>query len=322
MSIDPSLIIYAAIFGGILLLVEAIYLLAFGKSIKLGNRMNRRLELLEKSNNRAEVMERLRKEASQHSKSLVIPFYSLLAEKAEKAKIEFSPIMLVLIMILIGSVAFVALDLFTAAPAGVRLGVGIAMGIGGVWFWVSNKAKKRLALIEEQLPDAIDLMVRGLRVGHPFAHTLASAAKEIPDPLGTELGLIADEAAYGRDIGEALMAFAERVDMQDLRFLAVSVTIQAQSGGNLAEILDGLSKVVRARFKLFRRVRAITAEAKWSGMFLSGFPIVAMIMISVIKPDYYDDVKDTALFIPVALVVATFLVINVLYMRKMVNIKV
>ena len=102
----------------------------------------------------------------------------------------------------------------------------------------------------------------------------------------------------------------------------VAVTIQAQSGGNLAEILDGLSKVVRARFKLFRRVRAITAEAKWSGMFLSGFPIAAMLMISMVKPDYYDEVKGTALFIPVALVVCIFLVINVLYMRKMVNIQV
>ena len=119
-----------------------------------------------------------------------------------------------------------------------------------------------------------------------------------------------------------LLAFAERMDMQDLRFLAVSVTIQAQSGGNLAEILDGLSKVVRARFKLFRRVRAITAEAKWSGMFLSGFPIGAMLMISIVKPDYYDEVKETPLFIPVALVVVAFLVVNVLYMRKMVNIQV
>jgi tight adherence protein B len=188
--------------------------------------------------------------------------------------------------------------------------------------WVSGKAKKRLTMIEEQLPDAIDLIVRGLRVGHPFTHALGGAAKEIAEPLGTELGLIADEAAYGRDVGEAIMSFANRVDMQDIRFLAVAVTIQAQSGGNLAEILDGLSKVVRARFKLFRRVRAITAEAKWSGVFLSGFPIVSMIMISVIKPDYYDEVKETSMFIPAALVVVTFLIVNVLYMRKMVNIQV
>lgn len=322
MSISPTLLIYALIFGGILLLVEALYLLTFGRSIRLGSRLNRRLELLEGGDDRAEVIDQLRKETNQHTGGAAIPFYSLLAEKAEKGKIAFSPTMLILIMILVACIGFLAMTLLTAAPTGLKIGVSAAMGIGGVWVWVSGKAKKRHDMIEEQLPDAIDLLVRGLRVGHPFTQALASAAKEIPDPLGSELGLIADEAAYGRDVGEALMAFAERMDMQDIRFLAVSVTIQAQSGGNLAEILDGLSKVVRARFKLFRRVRAITAEAKWSGMFLSAFPIGAMLTISLIKPDYYDAVKETPYFIPVALVVAAFLVVNVLYMRKMVNIQV
>lgn len=322
MSISPTLLIYGLIFGGILLLVEALYLLTYGRSVRLGSRLNRRLELLNSDDKRQDVIDRLRKETTQHSGGAAIPFYSLLAEKAEKAKIAFSPAMLILIMLLLACVGFVALTLFTGAPVGVKIGVSATMGVGGVWLWVSGKAKKRLSMIEEQLPDAIDLLVRGLRVGHPFVHALASAAKEIPDPLASELGLIADEASYGRDMGEALMAFAERLDMQDLRFLAVAVTIQAQSGGNLAEILDGLSKVVRARFKLFRRVRAITAEAKWSGMFLSAFPIAAMLMISMIKPDYYDEVKETALFIPVALVVVAFLIVNVLYMRKMVNIQV
>ena len=86
--------------------------------------------------------------------------------------------------------------------------------------------------------------------------------------------------------------------------------------------MDGLAKVIRARFKLFRRVKAITAEAKWSGMFLSAFPIGATIMINVIQPDYYDEVKETAVFIPAVLVVGALLVANVIFMRIMVNIKV
>ncbi|MCC5988867.1 MAG: type II secretion system F family protein [Pararhodobacter sp.] len=322
MSIDPTLIIYLLIFGGILLLVEAAYLMIFGRSISLNSRMNRRLEKLEKSDSRQEVIESLRKEITQHQNSMAIPFYSLLAEKAVRARIAFSPLMLIALMAALAGAAFAALSMTTEAAVELRAALSGVMGVGAVWFWVSSKAKKRFALIEEQLPDAIDLIVRGLRVGHPFSHALAAAAREIPDPLGSELGLIADEANYGRDMGEALMAFAQRMDMQDLRFLAVSVTIQQQSGGNLADILDGLSKVVRARFKLFRKVRAITAEAKWSGTFLSGFPIAAMLMISLIKPDYYDDVKETALFVPVAIVVFALLAVNVLYMRKMVNIKV
>ena len=134
--------------------------------------------------------------------------------------------------------------------------------------------------------------------------------------------MIADEAAYGREISESLKDLAERMDMQDLRFLAVAVTIQQQSGGNLAEILDGLAKVIRARFRLFRRVKAITAEAKWSGMFLSLFPVGVLVVIQVLKPDYFDTVKDTAAFIPAALIVFVFLAVNMLFMRMMVNIKV
>ena len=206
-------------------------------------------------------------------------------------------------MALLSVVRLPGLTIGTEAALPVRVVLAVAMGVGGVYFWVNNKAKKRMALLEEQLPDAVELMVRALRVGHPFSAAIAIVAKEIPDPLGTEFGVIADEAAYGRDVAESLKAFAERMDSQDLRFLAVAVTIQQTSGGNLAEILEGLAKVIRARFKLFRRVKAITAEAKWSGMFLSAFPIGALVMINVIQPDYYDEVKETAAFIPAALVV-------------------
>ncbi len=110
--------------------------------------------------------------------------------------------------------------------------------------------------------------------------------------------------------------------MQDLRFLAVAVKIQSQSGGNLAEILEGLAKVIRSRFKLFRRVRAITAEAKWSGWFLSIFPLVALVIINVMQPGYYDDVQNTPVFVPAAIIVAVMLFVNVIFMRMMVNIKV
>jgi len=223
---------------------------------------------------------------------------------------------------LLGGISFILLTVLTGAAAPVRALMALGMGVGAVYMWVNGKAKKRLALMEEQLPDAVELMVRSLRVGHPFSAAVGIVAKEVPDPLGTEFGVISDEAAYGRDISESLKALAERMDVQDLRFLAVAVTIQQQSGGNLAEILDGLAKVIRARFKLFRRVKAITAEAKWSGMFLSAFPVVALIAINVLQPNYYDGVKETAAFIPAAIVVSVFLAVNVVFMRIMVNIKV
>ncbi len=320
--INPEIIIYGLIFIGVIVLVEGIYLTIFGKSISLNSKVNRRLDMLEKGMGREQVLEQLRKEMSQHMHSGSIPFYSLLAEKAKHAGIVFTPMQLILMMGVLAFVAFVGLSVGTEAGLILRVCVSVIMGIGGVYVWVNGKAKKRMSMIEEQLPDAVELMVRSLRVGHPFSSALSVVAQEIPDPLASEMGVISDEAAYGRDVGEALTEMAERLDNQDMRFFAVAVSIQQVSGGNLSEILDGLAKVIRARFKLFRRVKAITAEAKWSGNFLSGFPILAMLMINLIKPDYYDEVKETAVFIPACLVVAAFLIANILVMRKLVNIKV
>jgi tight adherence protein B len=320
LSIEP--IIYGLIFVGVLLLVEGIYLLIFGKSISLNSKVNRRLEMLEKGAGREQVLEQLRKEMSQHMKSRSIPVYAMLANKAQKANIAFTPGQIILMMVVLGVVAFLGLTFGTAASLPIRIVVSVLMGVGAVYVWINNKAKKRLDLIEEQLPDGVELMVRSLRVGHPFSSALQIVAKEVPDPLGTEMGVISDEPTYGRDVSEAMKSMAERLDMQDLRFLAVAVTIQQQSGGNLAEILAGLAKVIRARFKLFRRVKAITAEAKWSGMFLSIFPIGALVMIQLLDPNYYDDVKETAYFIPACFVVAGFLIANIFVMRALVNIKV
>jgi tight adherence protein B len=322
MPISAEPLIYGLIFIGVLLLVEGIYLTVFGKSISLNSRLNRRLDMLEKGASREEVLEQLRKEVSQHMQGGGIPLYSLLASKAQKAALAFSPRQLVFVMIALTLMAFLGLTLGTEAGLGVRILVSVAMGVGGVYFWVDRKAKKRMGLIEEQLPDAVELMVRSLRVGHPFSSAINIVSREIADPLGSEFGLISDEVSYGREVSESLKDFAERMDMQDLRFLAVAVSIQTQSGGNLAEILDGLAKVIRARFKLFRRVKAITAEAKWSGTFLSGFPLVVLVGLNVVRPDYFDEVRESSVFIPAAILVGVFLVANVLFMRWMVNIKV
>ncbi len=322
MEISAAPLIYVLIFVAVVVIVEGVYLTVFGKSISLDSRVSRRLALMQKNGNREQVLEQLRKEMSQHMASRGIPLYSLLASKAQKANIAFTPKQLIMIMIGLSVFSYFGLTLATEAETPVRIVIAALMGIGGVYFWVNKKAKKRVSMMEEQLADAVELMVRSLRVGHPFASAIGIVAKEVPDPLGTEFGLIADESAYGRNVGDSLKSFAERMDNQDLRFLAVAVSIQQQSGGNLAEILEGLSKVVRARYKLFRRVRAITAEAKWSGMFLSAFPLAALVAINMIDPNYYEDVKETTAFIPAAIFVGVMLTINVIYMKIMTNIKV
>ncbi|MBO9444346.1 type II secretion system F family protein [Ruegeria sp. R14_0] len=322
MQLPIEALIYVVIFVAVLLLVEGIYLVAFGKSISLNSRVNRRLDMLDKGVGREQVLEQLRKEMQQHMKSQSIPLYSLLADKAQKAAIAFSPKQLIMIMVLVSGFAYVGLSIGTATETILRIALSVAIGVGGVYAWVNHKAKKRMNMMEEQLPDAVELMVRSLRVGNPFVSTIQIVANEVQDPLGTEFGVIADECAYGRDVGESLKDLAERLDMQDLRFLSVAVGIQQQSGGNLAEILAGLAQVIRARFRLFRRVNAITAEAKWSGKFLSGFPIFCLLFILVNDPGYYDEVLDHPWFIPACFFVGIMLTLNLIVMRILTNIKV
>lgn len=225
MELSAEPIIYGLIFVGVIVLVEGIYLVTFGKSINLNNRVNRRLDMLDKGGNREQVLEQLRKEMQQHMKSRSIPLYSLLAEKAQKAAIAFTPQQLIMLMGGLAVVAFIGLSIGTTTDPALRAALSVGIGIGAVYFWVNKKAKTRMALLEEQLPDAVELMVRSLRVGHPFSSAVQIVAKEIEDPLATEMGIIADESSYGRDIGDALKEMAERLDMQDLRFLAVAMTI-------------------------------------------------------------------------------------------------
>ncbi len=251
-----------------------------------------------------------------------MPIIGQLAEMARHGNTVLSARAIGLLLALLVAAAFLFLSIFTDAGAALRLAAAAVIGYSALYFWLRGRARKRIALIEEQLPDALDLMVRSLRVGYPINGAIGIVAREMPDPLGTEFGLLADEATYGMSINDALDKLTVRIPVPDLRFLAIAVNIQASSGGNLAEVLEGLSAVIRSRFRLFRKVRAITAEARWSGWFLSIFPIVALMAVQLVDPNYYDRVADHPLFVPGTIITFIFLAANVLFMRVLADIKV
>jgi len=315
-------IIYALIFIGVFMMVEGVYLVIFGKTLKREKKVNRRLVLLQDGKDTEEVLSILRHEREGNERQERLPVIGPLVEMARHAAIAISVGKIATSLVALSVVAFLLLTVFTGAVIQIRIVVALITGYAAFYIWLRGKARKRIAVFEEQLPDALDLMVRSLRVGHPMTAAVGIVAREMADPLGTEFGLIADEATYGMSVTEAMDRVAARVPVHDLKFLAIALNIQATSGGNLAEILDGLAKVIRARFKLFRKVRAITAEARWSGWFLSVFPVIALLLVQVVQPDYYDRVSDHPLFLPGAIVTFILLVVNVFFMRALVNIKV
>jgi tight adherence protein B len=315
-------LIYAFIFVGVFMMVEGVYLVIYGKTLKREKKINRRLVLLQDGKDTEEVLSILRQEREGAEKHERIPVLGPLVEMARHAAITISITQIAISLVGLTVLSFVLLTLFTGAVVQIRIVVALITGYAAFYIWLRGKAKKRISLFEEQLPDALDLMVRSLRVGHPMNAAIGIVAREMADPLGTEFGLISDETTYGMTITDALDRLAERVPVPDLRFVAIAINIQSTSGGNLAEILAGLSAVIRARFKLFRKVRAITAEARWSGWFLSVFPVIALLMVQVVQPDYYDRVSDHPLFLPGAILTVILLILNVFFMRMLVNIKV
>ncbi|HSF93011.1 MAG TPA: pilus assembly protein TadB, partial [Paracoccaceae bacterium] len=213
MSLQP--LIYALIFVGVFFMVEGIYLAFFGKSVRMNSKVNRRLQLLQKGDAPEDVMETLRREREQHRGTKGLPLLAPLSEKAAQANIAFSPVALVVVVIIVGITSFLALTILTGTSLQLRIGIACIMGYGAVYTWLRGKAKKRISLFEEQLPDAVELIVRSLRVGHPFSSAVNTVATEMPDPLGTEFGMLADESTYGLDITESLDKMAERIDVQD-----------------------------------------------------------------------------------------------------------
>lgn len=149
-----------------------------------------------------------------------------------------------------------------------------------------RRRTKRLQKIEGQLPDAMDLMSRALRAGHAFPSALSMVGSEAPDPIATEFRIASDEIAYGVATDAALGNLAARVPSPDVRYFVMAVVIQRETGGNLSELLGKLSELVRERFKLFAKVRALAAEGKLSAYILVGLPIVVGAVIQLLNPKY------------------------------------
>lgn len=182
--------------------------------------------------------------------------------------------------------------------------------------WIAHRRAARMAKFSEQIPDAMDLMAGSLRAGHAYSAAVQVVADELTEPIATEFQTMAEEYRVGLSHRECLERLLTRVDHPDLHLFAVSVLIQTETGGNLAEILDGLAATVRSRFKLVGKVRAITAEGRLSGIILAILPVVVGAVLAVLNPKYFEPlIKERVGHIAIA--VALFLQwIGYLWIRK------
>jgi tight adherence protein B len=222
----------------------------------------------------------------------------------------------------------VALGVVLFLILGLLLGFGAIAFIGAVmlsllltYLFFRIVRTRRVARFAQQLPDAIDLIVRGVRVGYPLPVALGLVAREMPEPIGTEFGLTSDEITFGQDVKTAVENLYRRVGQDDLLFLVVAINVQSQTGGSLAEILVRLSRLVRNRAKVQLKIRALTAEGRVSAKFLSAMPFVLFAVVSLVSPAYFAEIRHHPIVVPALIYAGLSLIIGNIMMYRMVNFK-
>ena len=319
-------------FAAVVFLVERLVTLYVGR--RLGSQaINQRLDLISRGVSRGQAMQLLRRQATMLSENLpeLIAGPALRFEKMLMAAGVSMPTGRLLGMLIAAPIfIFVAIVLVLVATGG-ALGVGrlvmlgtisflLGAGIPTLFFQVrANRMRKKM---EEQFPVALDVFVRGLRAGHPIAAALDLLTVEMPDPIGSQFGIVVDEVTYGADLRDALSAMADRWDLDDMRMFVVSLSVQSETGGNLAEILENLSQVIRERASMMRKVRALSSEGRMTAVMLTALPVLAFTLLFLANSKFYLDVADDPAFLPGWVVLLTMYAIGFFTIRRMIDLKV
>jgi tight adherence protein B len=310
--------LFVAISAG--LAFEAVYLLFFSTT-SYRTSINRRLALSKDKTDREAVLIELRRERGLTSGGNyqlgLIAFNRLILQSGLTVGITR-------FFIIVGTVSVVAFGLTMifqsdiVEATGVLLFSSTLLPLFVLRFMRSRRQKKFAA----QFPDSLDIIVRSLRAGHPVPIAVNMVGREMGDPIGTEFGIVTDEVTYGADLETAMRNLYARIGSDDLPLFVTAVAIQGSTGGNLGEILGNLSGVIRDRFKMRRKIRALAAEGRASAMILSALPIALFIVIQFITPEFYAAVWHEHLTKVMLTGAAVWMLIGNFIMFKMVNFKI
>jgi tight adherence protein B len=317
---DSIYLVYLLIGVSAAMFAEGVYLLFYNGASYRKN-INRRLQVMDDKPDRESVLVQLRRERGLTSvgdyRLPLINLNQLILQSG--VTIGFTRLLLfIAVGVVAAFVGTMVLDgrinhaLFAALFAGTVLPLLVLKYL---------RARRQKAF-SAQFPDAVDIIVRSLRAGHPVPVAISMASREMRDPVGSEFGMVVDEITYGADLETALRSLYYRVGTDDLPLFVTAVAIQGSTGGNLGEILENLSKVIRERFKMRRKIRALAAEGRASAMILSSLPIGMFAVVQLLVPDFYGTVWHVSMT-KIALAMACgWMLIGNLIMYRMVNFRV
>lgn len=295
--------------------------------------INKRMQMIESGLDRDTVALRLRK--SQGDKLGRLP--GLLGkiggyfEREVIASGVAMPVHQIVALMMGAAAASAALIIFGAVFSGYAVTIGLlqlglllgaAIGIGIPMLVVARLAGRRRKLVQEQFPVALDVFIRGLRAGHPIASALELLTTEMEDPIGSEFGMVVDSISYGANLRDALQSMADRWDNDDIQMFVVSLSVQSETGGNLAEVLTNLASVIRERASIYMKVRALSSEGRMTAILLTGLPVLSLVGLFAFNPSFYLDVSQDPIFIIGFTGLILLYAIGFFTIRRMVDLKV
>ncbi len=326
---DSPIILLILLFFGVVLLVEGAWY-HYQDVYAPKNRVGRRLEMLKSGAMSEEVQASLLRGRRRSDEGFVSRILDHVETKLTQAGIRMTAERFILSMGLGTVVLGIALPVMLGfanmlGSAGtILMVVVLALGIGILlpMTFLDRMANKRMKKFEEQFPIALDIFVRGLRAGHPVTGALDLLVEEMSDPIGSEFALVVAEVSYGSDLRDALESLAARVRTTDVQMFSVCVAIQAETGGNLADILDGLSNVIRERSSMVMKVRALASEGKMTAWVLSVLPVATFGFVMMGNPSFYLDVVDDPMFMPGFIGLVSWYAVGMIMIKKLVTLKV
>jgi tight adherence protein B len=271
-----------------ILIAEAAYLFFYNKA-SYRSQLNRRLRLMKNQPNREQILVQLRRERSLTAAGTYSSAFTSLNKLVLQSGLKLNVGKLAIICALIFCASFVAVWVLRNNILHAMLFALFSATLLPLML-LRIKRSKRHKAFGAQFPDSIDIIVRSLKAGHPVPVAISMVAREMPDPIGSEFGMVSDEVTYGADLETAMRNLYFRVGQDDLPLFVTAVAIQGSTGGNLSEILGNLSAIIRLRFKMRRKVKALAAEGKYSAIILSGLPIAMFAILQSMTPDFYGKV--------------------------------
>lgn len=288
-------VIYAVAAAAVVLLIEAFYLQVI--AVRRAHSVNHRLDRLAREVPQEDALKSLLRERGLTATGDYVFGMVSLNRLYLQSGVTSSPGLLTIIFIAIGVVTTIVLR-FAGVSLGLSVAFGVALFVVLPLLYLRRRRAKRIRTFERQLPDALDMVVRSLKAGHPTSVAISMVAREMQDPIGTEFGIATDEVTFGADLESAMRKMAERVGFEGLHLLSVAINIQSKTGGNLTEILQNLSGVLRERLMLRLKIRALSAEGRLSAILISLFPVAMFLILLIIAPSYYGAVWGSPIIFP------------------------